>query len=58
MDDIDTNLPHEAPQSWREALERADADLAAGRTAPWAEVRARLTAIQDEIEAASTRLQA
>ncbi len=58
MDDTAAISPQDPPQTWCEALDRADADLTAGRTVPWAEVRARLAAMQDEIEAAPTRQQA
>jgi hypothetical protein len=36
------------PQDWLDALASADADLAAGRTVPWAEARARLLANLDD----------
>lgn len=41
--DLD-DTPRPPPAGWLEALERSEADLAAGRTVPWAEIRARLLA--------------
>lgn len=43
------------PQSWLDALDRADADVAAGRTAPWSDVRARLAARLAKQEAEQTQ---
>lgn len=46
------------PQEWLDALCCAEGDLAAGRTVPWSEARARLLAILDETEATGTNLKA
>lgn len=56
-----TNHPDQAkspPQEWLDALARSEADLVAGRTAPWSEVRARLLAAIDDVEAEATHLRA
>jgi hypothetical protein len=45
-----------APQEWLDALARSEADVAAGRTVPWTEARARLLAIMDETEIEPTDL--
>ena len=60
MDDIDTpdDAPRPPPAGWLEALERSEADLAAGRTVPWQEVRTRLLATLDEMEAEQARRRA
>ena len=62
MDDIDTDAPDDAPRpppaGWLEALERSEADLAAGRTTPWQEVRTRLLATLAEVEAEQARRRA
>nr|WP_294501648.1 hypothetical protein [uncultured Rhodopila sp.] len=42
------------PREWLEALALSEADLAAGRTVPWREARARLLANFEEIEAEPT----
>ena len=54
MDDI----PRDPPQEWLDALEKSRADLAAGRTVPWTDARARLLAIVAETEADQARRQA
>jgi len=46
------------PREWREALDRSDADMAAGRTTTWQEARVRLLRIQADIEAEQARRQA
>lgn len=51
MDSDPRPLEQTPPQSWLDALDRADADIAAGRTAPWPEVRARLLARLEKQEA-------
>jgi predicted transcriptional regulator len=51
MDSDPRPLEQTPPQSWLDALDRADADIAAGRTAPWSEVRARLLARLEKQEA-------
>jgi hypothetical protein len=56
MDDPPDLTDLTPPQEWLDALARSEADLAAGRTAPWSEARARLLAILDETE--STHQQA
>jgi hypothetical protein len=55
-----TNHPDQAkpPQEWLDALARSEADLIAGRTAPWSEVRARLLAALDNVESEATHLRA
>jgi len=60
MDDIDTpdDAPRPSPPGWLEALERSEADLAAGRTVAWSEVRARLLATLAEMEAEQARRRA
>lgn len=57
LDDLD-DTPRPPPAGWLEALERSEADLAAGRTVPWLEVRARLLATLAEMEAEQARLRA
>ena len=42
------------PQEWLDTLARSEADLAAGRTVPWSEARARLLANLDDIGAEPT----
>lgn len=51
MDDI----PREPPQAWLDALDRSEADLAAGRTVTWQEARARLLARLTDMEAEQAR---
>jgi hypothetical protein len=46
------------PQEWIDALARADADVAAGRTVAWSDVRARLLARAAEMEADQARRRA
>lgn len=60
MDDIDApdDVPRSPPAGWLEALDRSEADLAAGRTVSWQEVRARLLAMLDEMEAEQARRRA
>ncbi len=48
----------EPPKEWIDALERGRADIAAARTAPWDEVRARLSDKIDAAEAVQARRQA
>ena len=50
MDDIDApdDVPRPPPAVWLEALDRSEADLAAGRTMPWRKVRTRLLATPAE----------
>jgi hypothetical protein len=43
------------PQEWIDALARADADVGAGRTVPWSDVRARLLGRPAEMEAEQAR---
>lgn len=50
--------PRPPPAGWLEALDRSEADLAAGRTVSWQEVRARLLATLDEMEAEQARRRA
>ena len=56
--DYDDDAPHPAPPGWPEALERSEADVAAGRTVTWQEVRARLLATLAEMEAEQARRRA
>jgi len=56
MDDNDA--PRPPPAGWLEALERSEADLAAGRTMPWHEVRTRMLATLAEMEAEQARRRA
>ncbi len=56
--DHDENVPHSAPAGWLEALERSEADVAAGRTVTWQEARARLLATLTEMEAEQARRRA
>ena len=49
------DAPRLPPAEWLEALARSDADIAAGRTVTWQEARARLLALQDELEAEQAR---
>ena len=58
MDDDPARLRQLPPQSWLDALDRADADIAAGRTAPWSEVRARLLAWLEKQEAEQAQYRA
>jgi hypothetical protein len=51
----DDPAPALVPTEWLDALARSEADLVAGRTAPWAEVRARLLAAADEVETTKLR---
>ncbi len=55
MDQIGDDTRPEPPESWVEALERARADVAAGRTGLWSEIRARLIAEIAESDAAKAR---
>ena len=48
---MDTDAPQPAPPKWVEALERSDADVAAGRIVSWHEARERLVEKQAELEA-------
>jgi len=52
------DIPREPPQAWLDALDRSEADLAAGRTMTWPEARARLLAKLAEMEAAQARRRA
>jgi hypothetical protein len=54
MADDPNHVEQSPPQEWLEALALSDADLAAGRTVPWREARARLLANFDAIEAEPT----
>ena len=45
----------EAPQGWDDALKRAKADIAAGRTVPLAPVMERLRASAERMEARGAR---
>lgn len=56
-DDRD-DTPREPPQAWLDALDRSEADLAAGRTATWQDARARLLAMLAEMEAEQARRRA
>ena len=55
----DPNLPaRQAPQWPLDMLEESRADVAAGRTSPWPEARARLVALIEQLEAERARKQA
>jgi hypothetical protein len=54
MADDPNPIEQSPPEEWLEALALSDADLAAGRTVPWREARARLLANFDAIEADPT----
>ena len=58
MADHPEQTEQKPPQEWLDALACAEADLAAGRTVPWSEARARLLAMLDETEATGTNLKA
>jgi len=58
MDDSDDETQPAVPQAWVTALESARADVAAGRTSSWPEVRARLVAELAALEAAKARRKA
>jgi hypothetical protein len=58
MDDHSYQPDQAPPQEWIDALARADADVAAGRTVEWSAVRARLLARADEMEAEKARRRA
>jgi hypothetical protein len=58
MDDHPEHTELAPPQEWIDALARSDADIAAGRTVPWSEARARLLATLDELEADPSYLKA
>jgi hypothetical protein len=53
MDHDDAPCP--TPPGWLEALERSEADVAAGRTVTWQEARARLLAMLAEMEVEQAR---
>jgi hypothetical protein len=56
--DHDDDAPRPVPAGWLEALERSEADVAAGRTVTWQEARARLLATLAEMEAEQARRRA
>ncbi len=56
MNDASEHQP--PPQEWIDALARAEAEVAAGLTVPWAEARERLLATLAEIEADQARRRA
>lgn len=49
------DTPREPLQAWLDALDRSEADLAAGRTVTWQEARARLLTTLTEMEAEQAR---
>lgn len=51
-------LPRSVPPGWLEALDRSEADVAAGRTVSWQEARTRLLAALVEMEAEQARRRA
>ena len=57
---MDTPVPTQqpAPQWLLDALAEGEADIAAGRTSPWPEVRARLVALIEQLDAERTQKQA
>ncbi len=50
MDHDRDDTPHQPPPEWLDALDRAEADVAAGHVVPWLEARARLLATIAEAE--------
>jgi predicted transcriptional regulator len=58
MDSDRGDTRRDPPQEWLDALERGRADIAAGRTAPWSEVKARLLARIAFMEQAEARRKA
>jgi hypothetical protein len=58
MADDQKHVEQSPPEEWLEALALSEADLAAGRTVPWHEARARLLANFDAIEAEPTDVEA
>jgi hypothetical protein len=58
MDDQPRQADQQPSQEWLDALARADADVAAGRTVAWSDVRARLLARLAEMEAKQARRRA
>ena len=57
MDD-DTNMPRYTEKLVLEQLRLSELDVACGRVAPWAEVRARLMVVVEEYEAKRARQEA
>lgn len=53
--DQNDSAPRLTPPGWLEALERSEADVAAGRTATWQEARARLLVMLAEMEVEQAR---
>ena len=53
--DHDDETPRRAPQAWLDALDRARADVAAGRTVSWADARADFLAAIGTSEAEAKR---
>jgi predicted transcriptional regulator len=58
MDDDPNDIAREPPKAWVDALERGRADIAAGRTKPWSEVRTRFLVRIADMEAEKARRRA